>query len=137
MAKSIKTTVEISELIAQGKAARLQLGKSHAELKHKLDFPNRLRESVKAEPTKWIGGSAAAGLVGSFLFRRKKKPQELVRRVRKVKKQRNLLLATLGLGFTVVKPVAKIYATKLLKDYFKNQITRGTALRPSRDVSPR
>lgn len=130
MAKTTKTTVKISELIAQSEAARLQLGKSHAEFKCKLDLPTRLRESVKAEPTKWIGGSAAVGLVGSFLLRRKKKPKQLARRAKKVKKQKSLPLAALGMVFTAMKPAAKIYATKLLKDYFKNQISSGTALRP-------
>lgn len=131
MAKSTKTTVQISELVAQAEAARLQLGKSHAEVKQKLDFPNRIKESLKAEPVKWLGGSAAVGLMGSFLLRSKKKSKLKTEPIKSAKKQRNLLLAALGLIFTTLKPVLKTYATKLLKDYFKNQMTRGTALRPS------
>lgn len=141
MAKSTKKEVKIHELIARSEAARLQLGKSHAELKRRLDVPTRLRESVKADPKKWIGGSAAVGLVGSFLFRSKKKRKRNRNRVgglvKEEKNQRNMLFSALGLIFTVMRPVAKIYGTKLLKDFLKGQLTRGSVLRPKRKVLPR
>lgn len=119
--------VEIAELVRRSEAARLHLSDAHSALKDKLNVPARLKESLKAEPTKWLGGSLVAGLVASRVFRKKKKPPE---KVLSVKKQRNLLLGTLTLAFTLAKPAAKIYATKLLKDYFRKQLDNGGTRRP-------
>ncbi len=130
MAQPTQKPIEITELIRRSEAARAQLGASHAALKRKLDVPARIRDSVVAEPTKWVGGSLAVGFMAKFLFR-KKKPDS-TKRIKKVKKQRNFFLGLLALGMTVAKPVARIYATKLIKDYFRNRLEAGIANRPKR-----
>lgn len=113
----------LEELVRRSEAARLRLTESHASLRHKLDFPARARESLMEKPTKWLGGSLAAGFMGSLLFRKKKKAPE---RVRELKRQRGFLLGLLSLAFAMGKPLAKVYATKLLKDYLAGRIAAGS-----------
>ena len=127
MAKSTQKSIKLGQLIRSSEASRLQLGLAHARLKHRLDVSARIKESMKAEPVKWLGGSAVAGFFGSFLFKSKKK--KISEQAKTVKKERNFLLGMFGLVITLVKPAAKIYATKLLKDYFKNQLSRGVSQR--------
>jgi hypothetical protein len=125
MAKPTQKAVELGELIRRSEAARLSIGRAHQLLKHRLDAPSRIKESLKAQPAKWIGGSIVAGFVGSFLFKsRKKKMRD---EVKATGKGRNSLLRLLGLNLLVkiLKPAAKIYATKLLKDYVAQHVARG------------
>ncbi|MFD2255750.1 hypothetical protein ACFSSA_03595 [Luteolibacter algae] len=124
------------ELIRLSEISRAQLGQAHAHFKHKLDVPSRMKDSLKAEPVKWVGGSLAAGFLGSFLFKGKNK-QKTPERVKTVKKERNFLISLLLLGLTMAKPAAKIYATKLLKDYFRTQLANGTLLKKrDRSIPP-
>lgn len=127
MAKSTQQKAEIAELIRRSEASRLRLSDAHCALKDRLNVPARLVGSLKAEPKKWIGGSVVAGLVASRFFRSKKKASK---KYQKEKKSRGLVLGTFALAATMVKPAAKIYATKLLKDYFRNQLESGSAQRP-------
>ncbi len=133
MAKSTQQKAEIAELIRRSEASRLRLSDAHSVLKDRLNVPARLVGSLKAEPKKWIGGSVVVGLVASRFFRSKKPSKK----VRKVKKPRSLLLGTLTLAATMAKPAAKIYATKLLKDYFRRQLDDGSARRPVSGNIPR
>jgi len=98
---------------------------------HALDLPSRLKASMSGSPAKWLGGSLAAGLVASLLFRsRKKNPPS---RLATVKKERGSLLS---LAFSLSKPVLKIYATKLLKDYLARRLMAGEQGRPSATRTP-
>jgi hypothetical protein len=122
MAQQSEKQVNLAELVLRSEAARLRLGEAHAALRHKLDVPARLKDSLKAAPTKWIGGSVVAGIAASLLLRpKKKKPAQL----KKAGKPRGFLFGLVVLAFTMVKPVAKIYATKLVKDYLKSQLRSG------------
>lgn len=116
----------LEELVHRSEAARLRLTESHANLKHKLDLPSRARESVMEQPAKWLGGSLAAGFMGSFLFR-KRKPAPA--RVKELKRQRGFLLGLLSLALAMGKPLAKVYATKLVKDYLTGRIAAGARAR--------
>ncbi len=133
MARSTKQKAELEELVRRSEASRLRLADAHSALKDRLNVPARLVSSMKAEPKKWVGGSAVAGLLMSRIFRTKKAPEK----VREVKRQRNFLLGTLALAGTVAKPVAKIYATKLVRDYFKKQLAFGAARRPGTGTTPK
>lgn len=135
MAKSTQKSIELGELIRRSEVARLQLGQAHRQLKRKLDIPSRIQESLKSNPTKWLGGSLVTGFMGSFLFKSKsKKPKQADASLRK---ERGLVLGLLVMLFTLVKPAAKIYATKLLKDYLQKQLSRRTRGKwLDRSVSP-
>ena len=98
---------------------------------HALDLPSRLKASMSGSPAKWLGGSLAVGLVASLLFRSRKK--NLPSRLATVKKERGSLLS---LAFSLSKPVLKIYATKLLKDYLARRLMAGEQGRPSATRTP-
>lgn len=126
MAQQIEKQMTLEELASRSEAARLRLTESHARLKHKLDLPSRARESVMERPAKWLGGSLAVGFMGSFLFR-KKKPAPT--RVKELKRQRGFLLGLLSLAVAMGKPLAKVYATKLVRDYLTGRIVAGARAR--------
>jgi hypothetical protein len=134
MAKPTQQETEIAELIRRSEASRLRLSDAHAALKDRMDVSARLKESLKTEPAKWLGGSLVAGFVASRLFRPRRKSAENIPRV---KKQRNFLFGTLALATTLAKPAAKIYATKLVKDYLKKHLENASARRPVSGGSPR
>ena len=94
---------------------------------HALDLPSRLKASISGSPAKWLGGSLAAGLVASLLFRSRKKNAP-TRLAATVKKERGSLLS---LAFSLSKPLLKIYATKLLKDYLARRLMAGEQGSPS------
>lgn len=98
---------------------------------HALDLPSRLKASMSGSPAKWLGGSLAAGLVASLLFRSRKK--NAPSRLATVKKERGSLLS---LAFSLSKPALKIYATKLLKDYLARRLMAGEQGRPSGTRTP-
>jgi hypothetical protein len=118
MAKPTQKSLELAELIRRSEAARIQIGHAHLQFKKKLDIPLRIKNSLKFSPLKWLGGSVAAGFVGSLLFRSKRKPKH-----EPEKKHRGWFIGLLMMLFALAKPTLKIYATKLLKDYLQNQLS--------------
>lgn len=125
MARSTQETIELGRLIRRSEAARLQIGLARTKLKRKLDLPSRIGHSVKSEPMKWLGGSATVGFLGSFFLgsRRKRADRKLERRARKGPFPIRLLQMLVRLG----KPAAKIYATKVIKDYLEARLKTGAA----------
>ena len=132
MADPTEKSKRLAELVKRSEASRLALSDAHAGLMHALDLPSRLKASMSGSPAKWLGGSLAAGLVASLLFRSRKKnaPSRLAATV---KKERGSLLS---LAFSLSKPVLKIYATKLLKDYLARRLMAGEQGRPSATRTP-
>jgi hypothetical protein len=128
MAYQSEKSKKLAELVKQGEASRLILTGAHARLRHTLETPSRIKSSIKGAPAKWLGGSLVVGFATSLLFRSRKKkaPAQVIR----VKKERGFVLGLLTLAFTLVKPAAKIYATKLLKDYLSRRFNDGSATRP-------
>jgi hypothetical protein len=104
-------------LISLGETARSTLSHEAAVLKHRLDVPARLKDSLKSHPTGWLVGSVASGLAASFLFRRRPAREE------KEKKSKSLPLAVLGLTLTAVRPFAKVWLTDQVKNYLSRQLT--------------
>jgi hypothetical protein len=123
MAQSTEKNKRLAELVMQGEVSRLKLSEAHAQLKRTLDLPGRVKSSVKDEPAKWLGGSLVAGLAASFLFRSRKK--KLSAHLKAVKKERSFFFGLITLLFTLSKPVAKIYASKILKDYLTRRFVNG------------
>lgn len=100
-------------LINRIAASRGAVGRDVAILRHRLDVPARMKESVMSKPLAWFGGSLGAGLVASFLFRgRKPKPQaeKVVRR--------SLWSLALGGAFTLARPALQAWATNELRKRF-------------------
>ncbi|RYD23815.1 MAG: hypothetical protein EOP88_02650 [Verrucomicrobiaceae bacterium] len=117
MDRKLPPSEEIRRLIALGEAARSSLSHEAAVLKHRLDVPARLKDSLKSHPTGWLFGSVASGLAASLLFRRRPVRQE------KEKKSKSLPLALLGLTLTAVRPFAKVWLTDQVKNYLSRQLT--------------
>lgn len=131
MADPTEKSKRLAELVKRSEASRLVLSDAHAGLMHALDLPSRLKASMSGSPAKWLGGSLAAGLVASLLFRSRKK--NAPSRLATVKKERGSLLS---LAFSLSKPALKIYATKLLKDYLARRLMAGEQGRPSGTRTP-
>lgn len=128
MAKPTHKQVELAELVRRSEAARFSIAEAHQDLMHKLDMPSRIKESMRAQPAKWIGGSIIAGYLGSFFFRsRRPKVREEARISKKPRKPLPMLLSTIAI---LSKPAVKMYATKLLKDYIENQLVKRAGIRP-------
>jgi hypothetical protein len=119
MAKPTQKSLELAELVRRSDAARIQIGQAHLELRRKLDLPLRIRDSLKASPLKWIGGSLGVGFVSSLLFRSGRSESKHAPE----KKHRGWFVGALMMIFTLVKPSLKVYATKLLTDYLQNQLS--------------
>lgn len=125
MAQELQQDQELQRLIRLGEAARSCLGHEVAALKAKLDFPARIRNSLRHHPTGWLLGSLASGLAGSLLFRR--------RRVAPVRKaHKSLLLTLLGLALTAARPFAKVWLADQVKNYLTGRAAGFFAHRPSR-----
>jgi hypothetical protein len=110
MDRKLQQKQEIERLIRLSDVARSTLEDEAISLRNKLDVPSRLRSSLKTHPTGWLVGSMASGLAASMLFGRKQVVTE--------KKRRSLPLALLGLSLTAVRPIAKVWLTDQVKNYF-------------------
>ena len=100
-------------LIARLAASRRAVGQDLAVLRHRLDVPARVKESVMSKPLAWFGGSLGAGLLASFLLKGRKskpKPEKVVRR--------SLWSLALGGAFTLARPALQTWAMNELRKRF-------------------
>ena len=125
-------TKALAELIRVGDVSRQRLAESHAHMQGFLDIPARIKSSFTEMPGRWLGGSLVAGLAASLLFRKGKAPEK----VKTLKRQKGLLLGILSLAFTIGKPLAKVYATKILKEYLTSRFSSGYDPRIVRRQTP-
>ncbi|MEK7952493.1 hypothetical protein [Luteolibacter soli] len=100
-------------LIARLAASRSDLGRDVAILRHRLDVPARVKESVMSKPLAWFGGSLGAGLVASFLLRGRKSAPKQEKVVR-----RSLWGLALSGAFTLARPALQTWATNELQKRF-------------------
>ena len=91
-------------------SARSTLDDAALLLRQKLDFPTRIRGSLKSHPAGWLVGSLASGLAASWIFSRKPSSTE--------KKHRSLPMKLLGLSLTAVQPMARVWLSNQVKNYF-------------------
>ncbi len=133
MAYQHQNKVDIQKLIERSEKARDTITAARLELKNKFDIAARIREVATSDPTKIVGGSLLGGFVLKKLFfrgRNRPGPRPPQRReISHLKKERGVLLGLLGLFMALAKPAAKMYATKLLKDYLKRRLHNGTMAR--------
>lgn len=125
MAERTQERTKLAELVRRSGTARIQIGLAHANLRRRLDIPERLKESIKSQPMKWLGGSMLAGLFGSFIFKGGIRKKESISRAGGL--GNFLTSGLLKLLYKLVKPAAQIYATKLLKDYLEARLIKGSS----------
>ena len=109
MDRKLSRNEEIRRLIALSEAARATLDDEVSTLKHRFDFPARIKSSLKQHPSGWLLGSLVSGFLGSALFRRR--PATVAQ------KNKGLLLTLLGLALTAGRPFAKVWLTDQVKNH--------------------
>jgi len=110
MARELSKSPEINRLIRLAEEARSTLSVEVVSLKRRLDFPSRVKSSVRSHPTGWIGGGLALGLAFSTLFRRKKvKPEKVAKR--------GLFGFLLTLVIAAARPAAQVWLTGQVRRY--------------------
>ena len=92
----------LEELIARNDAARQSLGGHWQTLRHRVDIPARISNSIRTNRTMWFAGTATVGLLTSLLFRRK---APVV--VAAPAKRKGLLGLALTTAFAFAKPALK------------------------------
>lgn len=100
---------KIERLTRLADACRCCLSAETHAFQQRVNIPARLKKSLKNNPTGWILGSTATGLVASFLFRRRPKLTP--------KKSRGLTNVLLGLTLTAARPLLKIWLAGQLKNF--------------------
>lgn len=131
MASELPISEQIQRLIRTSDAARGVLGSEIRGLKHKLDVPGRMKDSLRSHPTGWLGGSLVAGMATSLLFRRKPK------REKTAAKKKTLLGLLLTMLIASLRPFVKVWLTGQLKQYIAAKFA-GDEIpsRPQRRVTP-
>jgi hypothetical protein len=130
MDRKFSKNSEIERLIQISHSARCCLENEAVSLKQRLDFPARIRGSLKQHPTGWFLGLLTSGLAAGLMFRRKPAVAE--------KKRRSIPFALLGLTLTAVRPFAKVWLTDQVKNYLTGQLSPSASRNayPSRTDSP-
>lgn len=119
MDRKFSKNSEIERLIQLSDSARGCLENEAAALKQRLDFPARIRGSLKQHPTGWILGLLASGLTAGLMSRRRPV-------VTNHPKSRSYPVALLGLALTAVRPLAKVWLTGQVKNYLTGQLSRSS-----------
>lgn len=132
MDRKLPKDQEIERLIRRSDAARSCLEGEAVSFKRRLDVPARIRGSLKEHPVGWLLGSLASGLAASLFLRFKPHAPE--------QKRRGLPLTLLGLTFTAVRPMAKVWLADQVKNYLMRQSTASATfsnpLHPPRSAKP-
>jgi hypothetical protein len=102
-------------LIARLSASRTALGADLAGLRHRLDVPARVKDSILSKPLAWFGGSLGVGLVASLLLRGRK---PAARASKETKARRGLWSLALGGAFTLARPALQSWAMNELRKRF-------------------
>ncbi len=133
MASELPISEQIQRLIRTSDEARGVLGSEIRTLKHKLDVPARVKDSLRSHPTGWLGGSLVAGMATSLLFRRKAKRVKAAAPAKK----KTLLGVLFTLAIAGLRPFLKVWLTGQVKNYIAAKFA-GDEIpsRPQRRVTP-
>jgi hypothetical protein len=93
---TIEALIQRSELSREELTGHIQI------LKHRINLPARLKESVRSRPGVWFGSSVAIGLLATMIFRRKSVPLPV-----KTKSRKGLLGIAFTAAITLAKPAIK------------------------------
>jgi hypothetical protein len=98
-----------SELKQQIARSRADIGRRLARVREEVDFPKKIRRSVRREPVPWIVGAIAVGLIITGMVMRKKKViVDATRRGAKAKStllEAGFVLGALRIAATLLKPL--------------------------------
>ena len=108
MDRKLPENPEIRRLILLSEQSRTCLETEVSALRHKLDIPARVKDSLKQNPVGWLAGSLASGLAASLLLRRRPAVE---------KKQRGIPSTLLGLTLTAARPLAKVWLASQVKQW--------------------
>ncbi|MEO5916476.1 MAG: hypothetical protein ABIS50_19725 [Luteolibacter sp.] len=122
MDRKLSKSQEVERLIRLGESARACLEDEAIALKHRLDVPARVRNSLKSHPTGWLFGSLASGLAASLFLRRKPARVE--------KANQSLPIRIIGLILTVAGPLAKVWLSGQAKHYLSGHPRGNGAFAP-------
>jgi hypothetical protein len=103
---------DLETLIARISASRGAVARDIARLRHRLDVPSRVKESVLSKPLAWLGGSLGAGFLTSLLLKRRRR----VKTETVVKK--GLWSVLLGGAFTLARPALQSWALREFQNRF-------------------
>jgi hypothetical protein len=98
-------------LIRRAEAARRQLSAEYAAIRHRLDVPARVKDSLRNHPLGWVGGSLAAGLAASTLLRHKPKEETS----RPAKRRGGIAGFALTAATALAKPMLKAWLANRLQ----------------------
>lgn len=93
-------------------ASRAALGHDLGVLRHRLDVPARVKDSILSKPLLWFGGSLATGLLASMILRR---PRPVIR---EAKASKSLWKLALGGAFALARPTLQTWALRELGKRF-------------------
>ncbi|MGC4015926.1 MAG: hypothetical protein QM755_15585 [Luteolibacter sp.] len=121
MVQKSVTSPEIEALLKRSETARRRLAYDISMLKHRVDVPARVKESLQNNPTGWLGGSLVTGLLASLALRRRKPKKTAEEKVRKA----GLAGLMLTAGGALVRPVVKSLVTGYLQKTLANRVGHG------------
>jgi hypothetical protein len=104
---------QTSHLIERIAASRTALGDNLLDLRHRLDVPARVKDSLVSKPMVWFGGSLGVGLLASLAFRR---PRGAPRPERP--RRRGWMGVVLGGAMTLARPALQSWALRELQSRF-------------------
>lgn len=103
---------QTSRLIERIAASRAALGDNLLDLRHRLDVPARVKDSLVSKPLVWFGGSLGVGLLASLAFKR---PRAAPRPERPRRGWMGLLL---GGAMTLARPALQSWALREIQSRF-------------------
>lgn len=112
MAAHTEKSAEELSILSRIATTRVVLGSEVELARQRLDVRTRIKKSIFAKPLAWLGGSAGAGLLASFVLRG--------RRSRRVPapKGRGIFGFLFGSIFSLARPALEAWAMKALRDRF-------------------
>lgn len=93
-------------------ASRAALGDNLLDLRHRLDVPARVKDSLVSKPLVWFGGSLGVGLLASLAFKR---PRAAPRAERP---RRGWMGLILGGAMTLARPALQSWALREIQSRF-------------------
>jgi hypothetical protein len=122
MAKEPRANKTIDELKMEIARSRERVGRDFRGLRYELDFPGKIRRSLRNHTAAWITAAAVVGTLIVLLPLRKKKVYVDLKNGSQAKSKSKLLeagfvLGALRIAATLLKPVITSFVTKKIGGY--------------------
>ena len=109
-----------AELKARIARSREQVGDRLTRVREELDFPRKIRRSVRREPARWIVGTIVVGLLITAVATRRKKiyvDPKAAKASKSALLEAGFLLGTLRIAAGLLKPVVLKFVERKIGDY--------------------